>query len=365
VTVDPVAAVEAVAVTLPLPAPIRLGAAEIREREYALVRVTTSAGLVGSAYCLTRGAPICEALARLVAPSLVGCDSDAIEARWEQSYRATLLAGRSGVVMRALGLADIALWDIKGQRASMPVWRLLGGHQASVPALLVAGYPVAGGSLEALADDLVAYAESGHRLIKVARLADREAMAALLGSVASRAGGRVGLVVDAAYCWSTVTEALDESSSWNAALTWLEDPFPPERVRAYARFRERCEHALAAGDEAAGSATGPLLDAGLLDVLRLDIPAVGGITPALRLMGRAAEAEIPVSFHIYPEISIQLAAARAQEAIVETFDTAIPGGNPFDPAHTLTGSTLGMSDGRITAPDEPGLGFSLAWPARA
>jgi L-alanine-DL-glutamate epimerase-like enolase superfamily enzyme len=82
-------------------------------------------------------------------------------------------------------------------------------------------------------------------------------------------------------------------------------------------------------------------------------------------MGRAAQAEIPVSFHIYPEISVHLAAARAQETIVETFDTTIPGGNPFDPAHTLTGIELRTDDGRITAPEEPGLGFSLAWPTGA
>jgi L-alanine-DL-glutamate epimerase-like enolase superfamily enzyme len=363
VTLDPIARVEGVAVTVPLPVPIRLGRVELREREYALARVTTAAGLVGSAYCLTRCAPIVEALDRLVAPSLVGEDSDAVEARWEQGYRATIMPGRSGVVTRALGLVDIALWDIKAKRAAMPLWRLLGGHEPSVPALLIAGYPVTGGSMEQLANDLVAYAERGHRLIKVARIADRDVMRTLLSDLAARFERKAGIVVDAAYCWSTVTEACEEIGGWDARLTWLEDPFPPERVRAYAQFRGRCPHPLAAGDESSDSATGALLDAGLLDYLRLDIPAVGGITPALRLMGRAAAAEIPVSFHIYPEISVHLAAARAQETIVETFDTTLPGGNPFDPAHTLTGMQFAARDGRITAPERPGLGISLDWPA--
>jgi L-alanine-DL-glutamate epimerase-like enolase superfamily enzyme len=359
---DPIAAVEAVSVTLPLPTPVRLGASDLKEREYALVRVTTGAGLVGSAYCLTRGAPIVEAVDRLITPVLLGEDSDAIEARFAQGSRATIMSGRSGVVMRALGLVDIALWDIKGRRASTPLWRLLGGFQPSVAALLVAGYRLRGGSLPALADELVAYALRGHRLIKVARIDDRESMTWLLREVVSRLPAASGLVVDAGYGWSTVAEALDEIGAWDIPLTWLEDPFPPERAAAIARLRERCPHPLAVGDEASAAATRALLETRLIDYLRLDIPAVGGITPALALMTLAAAAEIPVSFHVYPEISIHLAAARAQASIVESFDTTLPGGNPFDPAHLLTGIALPMDDGRITASEEPGLGFTLAWP---
>ncbi len=361
--VDPIAAVEAVAMTLPLPAPVQLGSSELYEREYALLRVTTRAGFVGSAYCLTRGAPIAEAVTRLLAPILVGTDSDTVEARWEQGHRATILSGRSGVVMRALGLVDIALWDIKGQRASMPLWRLLGGFEREVPALLVAGYMVRGDTAAALADTLARYAGAGHRLIKIARIADRELMAALLHEVGSRLGDTTGLVVDAGYGWTTVGEALDEIGAWDLPLAWLEDPFQPERLAAYRRLRERTPYRLAAGDESSGSSTAALLDAGVIDYLRLDIPAVGGITPALRLMVRAAEAEIPVSFHVYPEISVHLAAARAQSSIVESFDTTLPNGNPFDPAHLLTGVELTMSNGYMSAPEAPGAGFSLSWPA--
>lgn len=359
---DLIASIEARAVTLPLPVPIQLGAVELHERQYALVRVRTRSGLVGSAYCLTRGAPVVEAVEQLLAPVLVGEDADAIEARFAQACRATMASGPTGLVLRALGLVDIALWDIKGQRASMPLWRLLGGYQASVPALLVAGYRVRGRSLAALADELVAYAEGGHRLLKLARLADRGSMSSLLAEVGSRVGDSARLVVDAGYGWATVEEARDEIADWDVRLAWLEDPFPAERVGAIARLRQGCRHPLAVGDDASSAATSPLLDAGLVDYLRLDVPAVGGITPALRHMVRAADAEVPVSFHIYPEISVHLAAARAQPSIVESFDTTIPGGNPFDPAHLLTGLSLPLVEGRMIAPEEPGLGFTLSWP---
>ena len=71
---------------------------------------------------------------------------------------------------------------------------------------------------------------------------------------------------------------------------------------------------------------------------------------------------MPVSFHVYPEVSVHLAAAVAQESLVETFDTTIPGGNPFDPAHLVAGSSLELADGRLAAPERPGLGISLDWP---
>jgi L-alanine-DL-glutamate epimerase-like enolase superfamily enzyme len=93
-------------------------------------------------------------------------------------------------------------------------------------------------------------------------------------------------------------------------------------------------------------------------VLRLDGPAVGGVTPSLRVQELAAERGVPVSLHIYPEISAHLAPLRPG-TIVETFDATIPGGNPLDPAHLLrTGGTV-FEGGTATAPDAPGLGFEL------
>ncbi|MFI5427069.1 hypothetical protein [Aeromicrobium sp. UC242_57] len=49
--------------------------------------------------------------------------------------------GRTGLVMRAISLVDIALWDIQAKRAGLPLHRLLGGMRDEVPAIFVAGYP--------------------------------------------------------------------------------------------------------------------------------------------------------------------------------------------------------------------------------
>ena len=69
---------------------------------------------------------------------------------------------------------------------------------------------------------------------------------------------------------------------------------------------------------------------------------------------------MPVSFHVYPEVSIHLAAS-TPGSLVETFDPDVPGGNPLDPVHRLLTGGPVLSAGTAVAPDAPGLGFDLDW----
>ena len=348
--------------TLPLPAPLRLGPMEIREREYAAVRVETEEGIVGKAYCLTRNAPVAACVDRLITPHLLGRDAADIEARWDDCYRANVFVGRTGLVIRALGLADVALWDITAQTAAQPLWRHLGGEDPSVPVMMVAAYPVAGREPESLAADVVRYASEGYRLLKVARSADAGHMRRLLEAAREGLPGGTKIVVDAGFGWRTPEEALAELPLWGETpLAWLEDPLVPEDAAGCAAIRHGGPHPVGVGDEVTDPGTyRALLDAGALDVLRLDVIAIGGVTGARRVQALAAEHAVPVSFHVYPEVSVHLAATQPG-TMVETFDQDFPGGNPFDPAHRLRTERLNIAAGHAIAPDTPGLGFDLDW----
>ena len=232
-----VRAVRAGTATLPLPAPLRLGPMVVTEREYAAVEVETEDGLVGRAYCLTRNAPVAACVERLVAPVVIGRDADPATL-WEACTRATVTIGRTGLVVRAIGLVDIALWDVAAQAAGLPAVALLGGADPVAPGLLVAAYPLADRTPESLAEDVIRYARAGWSLLKIARDPDPGRMRRWLETAAAGLPAGARLVVDAGYGWRSSEEALAELPLWGeTSLAWLEDPLVPEDAEGCAAIR--------------------------------------------------------------------------------------------------------------------------------
>lgn len=363
---DTIRSVEVLTTSIPLPEPLHLGAMEVRVREYAAIRVTTTGGAVGRAYCLTRDAPVRECVERLLTPHVLGGDAAEPERLWDRCFRATAAVGRVGLVIRALGLLDIALWDLAAQLQGRPLWRMLGGTQPAAEVMMVSAYPLATRTPESLADDVIAHGRRGFRHLKVARDADAGRMRRLLEHARTGLPAGCRIVVDGGFGWRNAQEALDELATWDdPVLGWLEDPLVPEDTAGYTELRQRSGMPIGAGDDVTDPGTlRALLDADAIDVLRLDVVSIGGVTAARRVQDVARERGVPVSFHIYPEISVHLAATHPG-ALVETFDADVPGGNPLDPAHRLIEHGPSIVDGVMRAPETPGLGFDLDWQALA
>jgi D-galactarolactone cycloisomerase len=105
--------------------------------ECLLVRVETDAGLVGYGEAYGYGAiPGTRAiLERTVAPLAIGRSADDIAGTMEALRRPLHVFGRSGPVQYALSGLDLALWDLAGKKAGLPLRRLLGGSpRAPIPA---------------------------------------------------------------------------------------------------------------------------------------------------------------------------------------------------------------------------------------
>lgn len=350
--------IEAFTVELPLPRPLQLGAMTIRNREYVVIRIRTSDGLEGNAFGLSRSTPVAETVRNLLTPLLLDAAADTVAALWDKLIRSTAFGGRVGTIMRAISLIDIALWDIKGKRSSQPVWRLLGGGDPDVACVLVAGYPT-GEPPEAVGSRVAKFAHEGHHLLKVARLLDPNDTQRLLRQAANELPLNARLVVDAAWWWRTSRAAADEICRWvaEAPLAWVEDPLVPEDVDGYRRLVASRVAPIGAGDELTDRYVArALLQHAQIDVLRLDALAIGGITGAWQVAHWAAAFGIDVSYHIYPEVHIHLAAGGAIPGYVETFG---PADNPFDPAATLYEGGPSFTPGRAVAPERPGLGFTI------
>ncbi|MFD6165564.1 enolase C-terminal domain-like protein [Oerskovia sp. NPDC060287] len=397
---------------VPLPQPLQLGAMTVTRREYVGVQVQAvlpdGTEVTGVSYALTREAPMAEIVERLVAPHVVGRDlpvddpAAGVRAAWDAALRGSAIVGRVGLVRRAIGLVDVALWDVAGKVAGVPVWRLLerslpdGGARlgspahgehgaagspgpvvpAARPAILVAAYPTPGRTARDVADEVLDRAREGWPLLKISRSPDRDLMRDLLAILRAELpgitgrpteAGRSGVVVDVGFGWRDADDALADLDAWGIgaragaggppALAWLEDPVLPEDAAGAAHVRGVTGLPLAIGDEVTDPEVFARLAAlGALDVARVDVVGIGGITAADPLVRSWQAAGLVTSSHVYPEVSVHLGGAAGIG--VETFERS-PQGNPYDPAPLLVEGGPTFSGGTALPPEAPGLGFTL------
>src|SRR5258708_5755780 len=163
-----VTGVRVITCDVPLPRPIVMGDLRFESREYVVVAVETDAGVTGIGFGMTRNSPVGAIVGRSVAPLLLGEDPLMVEALWERIYYRNLTIGGRGIFMRALSAVDIALWDIKGQVAGLPIWQLLGGTRPRAPISIAAGYPPAGRDAADLAKEIDDDARRGFGTVKIA-----------------------------------------------------------------------------------------------------------------------------------------------------------------------------------------------------
>ena len=98
------------------------------DRNFVTLKLTTDDGLtgLGDATLNGRELAVVSYLKDHVVPLLIGSDARRIEDTWQFLYRSAYWR-RGPVTMAAIAAVDMALWDIKGKAAGMPVYQLLGG----------------------------------------------------------------------------------------------------------------------------------------------------------------------------------------------------------------------------------------------
>ncbi len=342
-------------VVLDLPQALHLGAMTVHRREYTLIQVESSDGFVGKAYCLSREAPMVEIIDRLLSPHVLGMAVNDVAATWDKAYRGSAIVGRVGLVVRALGLLDMALWDLAAQQQELPLWQMLGTGDQPRKALLVSAYPTSGRAASDIAQDVLDHAQQGWKTLKIARSADTGLMREVLSILDQSLAPDCELIVDVGFGWPDAEAALTELAAWGTPrLGWLEDPLLPEDICGCAHIRSETGMAIGIGDEVTDpSLFDRYIEADAVDVARIDVVALGGITPSMKLLPRLRDAGLRVSSHVSPEASVHLGVE------VETFDRS-PAGNPYDPSPTLISGGPTFLDGFARPPSSPGLGFEFA-----
>ncbi|WP_394889508.1 mandelate racemase/muconate lactonizing enzyme family protein [Mesorhizobium sp. AaZ16] len=352
--------------TQKLPQPTVTSWGRYTEVSIVLVEVRTDAGITGVGEALARFSPkaYTDLIETSLKPRLVGGNPTDIMAHWRTMRRA--LSGRSGgMLFEAIAGVDIALWDILGKIAGLPIHRLLGGvGRTEVP---VYAASVNWGSDEFMDRELDRYLEKGFPRIKVKIANPVKEARRRIERLRKQAGDDIELCVDANWAY-TLEEAVEVGRVLtDNAYFWFEEPLRPEDERGYEELHRRCATPLAAGesnftlDQAMR-----LVENRTLSYLQPDVARAGGITETRRMAEFAAAHDVQYAPHIgmsgivCETASVHLAAAmpnlRAMECETDS--------SPFKTA--ITGAAPGadrQKNGLLPVPTGPGLGIEIDWDA--
>ncbi len=260
------------------------------------------------------------------------------------------LAGYQGLALAAVAGLDIALWDALAQAAGLPLARLLGGTLEPVPAYnsnglgLIPPAAVADEALELLA-------EGGFTALKVRVGRDRAADDLdAVRRVRAAVGGDVTLVADYNQGLA-LGDALERCRALDAeGLTWIEEPLRYDDLDGHARIARGITTPVMLGENFYGPrAMRDAIAAQACDLVMPDLMRIGGVTGWLQAAAVADVAGLPMSSHLYPEVSGHLLRVTPTRHWLEWQDWANPVlAHPFE-----------VRDGTLLLPDVCGNG--LEW----
>jgi L-alanine-DL-glutamate epimerase-like enolase superfamily enzyme len=312
-----------------------------------LVRVTASNGLIGWGEAFWGGWQATQAaIEHWVAPLAVGQDAaDAqMTARFE---RALHNFGRSGPFVFALAGFDIALWDLRGKLAGVPVHALLGAKKrdkVEVYASLIAY----GGNVEHVQRNVARALERGYRQIKL-----HEKTAAAVAVSREAAGPKIPIMVDVNCAWlpNAAHDAILSMKPYDPL--WVEEPvWPAEDVDSLAKVRQSTGVAIAAGENATGMLEFSRMVAAGIDYVQPSA-VKHGLTAQWEICRRAEESGatcVPHSPYFGPGYlaTLHVLAAKPKEVALERFFC--------DLGHVPYGTSVPIENGSVQIPDLPGLG---------
>ena len=338
---------------LTLPSPAVGGLGPIHTLGVLATRVETDAGLVGEHLCITlhgRHLRVLDEMVQSLVPLVQGRDPTHTTAVWADAWQQNNFVGFQGVAVMGISALDGALWDLRGKAAGLNIAALIGQARTAVPAYASGGLWL-DRSVDALQAEAAGFVAQGFRAVKM-RVAPGPlpATEARVRAVREAIGPDVGLMADANQ-QLTEAEAIRMGRMLEAyGLTWFEEPLPAWDLAGVARVAAALDTPIASGEtEYARYGFRDMLERRAADVLMPDLQRVGGVTEFVRVGHLAAAFDIPVSSHLFPEMSVSVLAGLTNATWLEHMPWLSP----------LYNEALELRDGAAVVPDRPGWGFTL------
>lgn len=321
-----------------------------------LLDLRTSADITGSAYAFTYTLLAAPALARLLedlATVVVGqpCAPLALDALLRQRFR---LLGAQGIVAMARAAIDMAAWDVACKAAGLPLYALLGATRRGSRGYAPVGLSGREGSARESRDG-VARGFGGVKA-KIGYASAAEDIA-VLRAMREAVGPGVAIMADYNQTLD-MPAALARCAALDADpvtdLAWIEEPTTAEDYAGHAQIKAATRIPIQAGE----NWWGPLevrkaLDAGAVDMMMPDVMKVGGITSWMKAAAMAEAQGMPISNHLFPEVSAHLMAAAATPGWFEWCDWAEP----------LLATPVEVREGLVWPSEKAGIG--IEWDEKA
>lgn len=337
---------------------------EPQENLHTLVVVRAEGGQVGYGSCFTSGKLVVGAV-ELLWPLLRGQSAVEPERVSETLRQSSFWQGRGGSVEHAISGIDIALWDLMGKACGQPVSRLLGGCYRDS----IAPY----GSIlfdepDRLRATLEGVVSRGFRAIKMGwrpfGRRDRRFDELLVRTARETVGESIALMVDAGgseQFWPHGTNWARHTAQMlsDYAITWFEEPLPPDDIEGYAELTRVSPVPIAGGEVLTRrQAFQPWIEKRAVDILQPDCTKNGGLSESRRIAWMAYDHNVQVVPHGW-NTAVGLAADLQ-------FSAALPVARYVEyltPCAYIDGLTTEPfqidANGLLKIPTTPGLGIEI------
>ncbi|AYB30683.1 enolase C-terminal domain-like protein [Chryseolinea soli] len=357
--------------------------------------MTSEPGLygLGCATFTQRAYVVQTAIEKYLKPFLLGRNVDEIEDIWQSSYVSSYW--RNGpVLFNAMSGVDIALWDIKGKRANMPVYQLLGGKVRKGVDLY---YHAQGTELSELENAVQAATEKGYRYVRI-QLGQKgnanygakgpsgtpasslnvppqqagptdpkvifdpalyaRSVPKMFEAIRAKFGEELELLHDVHERISlpqaiTLCKALEEYRPF-----FIEDPFAPEDNEHFRLLRQQTSVPLAMGELFnTQHEYVPLIKDRLIDFIRIHISQIGGLSPARKVQALSEFFGVRTAWH-GPGDASPVAHAAQLALELTSYNCGIHEGYVFPPeTREVFSGCPDVKDGYMFAQEAPGLGI--------
>jgi D-arabinonate dehydratase len=351
----------------PFPEIIADAARSIKGRDVLLVEIDTDEGLTGLGFITGLGVahgseiPVINTIVSdALRPTVIGRDPLTIDRLWADMYGGTTRFGRRGATLRAISAVDIALWDLLGKKAGLPVYRLLGGYSNKVRVYASGGFYNAENDLEKLTKEISSYVKKGFTAVKMKVGKNPGLDVERVAAVRKTIGDEIDLLIDANEAWDFSTALRFARDVEKYHIYWLEEPVKPDDLEGFIELTAKSPIPIAAGEnEYTKYGFKDLIINKAVNVVQPDVTRVGGITEYMKVAHFAEAFHMPCLNHAVQEVHVSLIAATSNAPMMEYFPKEQYLQTFLSELFVEPATIQEPRNGFVTAPESPGLGLKI------